>query len=163
MADLDGDADGACHGIVMFSPGGCHNARRVLPDDVLASLAKELIMRFPDWLSPDGDDAADGRLPADPGQDDEYESVVEWMDEGDGVARGSADEWLAGRTAQALAFDPLIYGRRLEILVQNGVVILLGELASAESRAAASSRAWTVEGVVDVSNQLAVSEADADD
>ena len=76
----------------------------------------------------------------------------------DWVAARSADERLAGRAAHALRLDPLIDGRRLEICVQNGVIILLGELASDEACEAAGRRAWAVAGVVDVCNQLTVSE-----
>jgi osmotically-inducible protein OsmY len=68
----------------------------------------------------------------------------------------SADEWLAERTARALRTDPLVRGTRLEILVQNGVIILSGELSSAGAREAAGRRAWTVPGVVDVCNRLTV-------
>jgi len=59
--------------------------------------------------------------------------------------------------------DPLVHGQGLEILVQNGVVILFGELGSAEAREAAGRRAWTVEGVVDVCNRSTVGLADASD
>ena len=72
------------------------------------------------------------------------------------IAGRSGDEWLAERTAQALRTDPLVRGTRLEILVQNGVIILSGELSSSGAREAAGKRAWTVPGVVDVCNRLTV-------
>jgi osmotically-inducible protein OsmY len=86
---------------------------------------------------------------------DDNEYAFEWLDE-HWVARRSADDWLAGEAAEALAKDPLVHGRRLEILVQNGVVILTGELASPQARAAAGRRAWSVEGVTDVCNRVTV-------
>jgi osmotically-inducible protein OsmY len=80
-------------------------------------------------------------------------------DDGDEwIARRSADEWLVAMAAAALAGDPLIHGRHLEIMVQNGVVILLGELATAEARKAAARRAWAVDGVRDVCNRLTVAQ-----
>jgi osmotically-inducible protein OsmY len=101
-------------------------------------------MVFPHWLSSDGDD------------EEAAEIGFGWADESARVARRSADEWLVGRAAEALATDPHVHGRRLEIRVQNGVVILLGELSSADAREAAGRRAWTVDGVVDVCNRLTV-------
>ena len=71
-----------------------------------------------------------------------------------------ADERLADRAAAALRCEPLLSGRRLEIIVQNGVVILIGELGSAEARAAAGSRVWRISGVADVCNRLTVAETD---
>jgi osmotically-inducible protein OsmY len=67
------------------------------------------------------------------------------------------DELLVERAAQALRHDPRVYGRLLHIMVQNSVVILLGELGSDEAKAAAASRAWSVPGVYDVCNRLTVS------
>ena len=72
------------------------------------------------------------------------------------IARRCHDEWLADRAAVEFAMDPHIHGRSLEVMVQNGVLILTGELASAESRNAAVRRAWTIEGVADVCNCLTV-------
>lgn len=117
-------------------------------------------MFFPYWPSSDGDDA-ERRLPVGRGEGSEAGYALRWADEGDRVARRSADEWLVERAAKALARDPLVHGRRLEILVQNGVIILFGVLASVEARDAAGRRAWSVEGVLDVCNRLTVSEADA--
>lgn len=105
-------------------------------------------MVFPYWMSSDGDD------------DEEAGVAFAWSDDGAWIARRSADEWLVGRAAEALATDPDVYGRRLEILVQNGVVILLGELESPQAREAAGRRVWTVEGVMDVCNRLTVTETD---
>jgi osmotically-inducible protein OsmY len=115
---------------------------------------------FPYWLSSDGDDG-ERRPPGD--SHGEADNAFEWADESDWVARRSADEWLVDCAAVALATDPLVHGRRLELLVQNGVIILLGELGSVEAKEAASRRAWTVEGVVDVCNRLTVIGADSDD
>jgi BON domain len=70
------------------------------------------------------------------------------------------DEHLATRTATALQEDPLVTGRRLEVLVQNGVVILLGELDSTEARAAARRRVWRVPGVRDLCNRIGISGTD---
>jgi osmotically-inducible protein OsmY len=87
--------------------------------------------------------------------DGEPEPVFGGLDD-HGQARHAADDRLAGLAAEALAGNPLVHGRRLEILVQNGVIILTGELASADSRAAAGRTAWTVEGVMDVCNRVTV-------
>jgi osmotically-inducible protein OsmY len=114
---------------------------------------------FPYWLSSDDDD--ERRSSGD--SLGEADSASEWADEGEWVPPRSADEWLVDRAAVALATDPLVHGRRLEVIVQNKVIILLGELGSAEAREAAGRRAWTVEGVVDVCNRLTLIEAEADD
>ena len=120
--------------------------------------AEELIMVFPFFLSPDGDDAE--RRPCQE-PDDDLEDEAERAGGADWISRLSADEWLVERTARALAGDPLVHGRRLEIEVQNAVVILLGKLASADAREAAGRRVWSVEGVRDVCNRLTMIEADA--
>lgn len=67
-----------------------------------------------------------------------------------------ADARLADRAAEALSGDPRVRGRHLEILVQNSVVILIGEVGSAEASEAARCRAWEVPGVADVCNRLTV-------
>lgn len=71
-----------------------------------------------------------------------------------------ADEQLIDRVAQALRGDPLVYGRLLHVMVQNSVVILVGDVGdvgSPEAKAAAASRVWAVPGVYDVCNRLTVS------
>jgi osmotically-inducible protein OsmY len=83
-----------------------------------------------------------------PGSGDDFD-VATWL------ARMTADEELAERVAKALSSDPLVRGTRLEILVQNGVVVLQGELDSAEAREAARLRVWTLPGVHDVCDVLA--------
>jgi osmotically-inducible protein OsmY len=47
-------------------------------------------------------------------------------------------------------------------MVQNGVIILIGELGSVDARAAAGSRAWQVPGVVDVCNRITVDATEVD-
>jgi osmotically-inducible protein OsmY len=49
-----------------------------------------------------------------------------------------------------------VRGRRLEVVVQNRVVILLGEVESEEVRLAAGVVAWAVPEVYDVCNRLTV-------
>lgn len=83
-----------------------------------------------------------------PGPDGGDDDFAEWAD---------ADEQLVDRAAQALRCDPRVYGRLLHIMVQNRVVILVGEVGSPEARTAAASRAWSVPGVYDVCNRLTVS------
>ncbi|WP_250034142.1 BON domain-containing protein [Paractinoplanes maris] len=78
-----------------------------------------------------------------PGPGDADFNVSGW------IARLTADEQLAEQVAAALSSDPLIRGRRLEIIVQDGVVILQGELDSEEAREAARHRVWTLPGVRD--------------
>ncbi|MEU4690570.1 BON domain-containing protein [Actinoplanes sp. NPDC023714] len=66
------------------------------------------------------------------------------------------DELLADRVAATLRSDPRIRGRRIELVVQNRVVILLGDVDTAEAGAAAGRAAWGVPGVFDVCNRLGV-------
>ncbi|GIF01244.1 BON domain-containing protein [Paractinoplanes rishiriensis] len=66
------------------------------------------------------------------------------------------DEWIAERAVVALRRDPRVTGRRLEVLVQNRVIVLLGDVDSAEQRRDAGRRAWTVPAVFDVANCLTV-------
>lgn len=64
------------------------------------------------------------------------------------------DELLLHRVAEALAGDPEIRGRHLDVTVQNGVVILEGVVSSLVAKSAAARRAWTVPEVRDVCNCL---------
>jgi osmotically-inducible protein OsmY len=66
------------------------------------------------------------------------------------------DRAVERRTAEALRDDPQFRGRRLEVAVQNRVVILRGEVDTCASRDCAARVAWTVHGVFDVCNQLTV-------
>jgi osmotically-inducible protein OsmY len=65
---------------------------------------------------------------------------------------------LARRVAQALIDDPAITGGVMEVAVQNGVVILDGDVATEVTRTAVSLRVWSVPGVLDVCNALTVGE-----
>jgi len=117
---------------------------------------------FPDWLHSDrwsdrerqpGPGQPGGHSPDDPKDETIRPPVDDLIDQ---FASGTADEWLAGRAAEALSMDPLVRGPYLEIFVQNRVVILQGEAGSAEARHAAGRRAWSVPGVRDVCNRLIV-------
>lgn len=127
---------------------------------------------IPPWLNSEGDDDRD-RWPAakafgtDPAENLDDDEAGEWIRDTDVFAERHAtptrpsDNWLAALIAKALQCDPCVHGRRLEILVQNQVAILIGELDSAEARAAAGRLAWTVPGVQDVCNRLTVTSAGA--
>ncbi|MCO8277654.1 BON domain-containing protein [Actinoplanes sp. TRM 88003] len=67
-----------------------------------------------------------------------------------------ADIRIADAAAVALGCDARMRGRHLEVLVQNRVVVLLGEVESEQVRVAAAVVAWAVPEVFDVSNQLTV-------
>lgn len=67
-----------------------------------------------------------------------------------------ADVRIVEGVATALACDVTVRGRRLEVLVQNQVVILLGEVESEDVRLAAGVVAWAVPEVYDVCNRLTV-------
>ena len=68
----------------------------------------------------------------------------------------SGDELLVHLVAEGLVADRAVRGRLIDVTVQNGVVIMEGEVASIEARAAAGRRAWSVPGVHDVCNRLTV-------
>ena len=68
----------------------------------------------------------------------------------------SGDELLVHLVAEGLVADSAVRGRHVDVTVQNGVVIMEGEVASAAAKAAAGRRAWSVPGVHDVSNRLVV-------
>ncbi|SNY25572.1 BON domain-containing protein [Paractinoplanes atraurantiacus] len=64
------------------------------------------------------------------------------------------DVRIADQAALALLEDTRVHGRHLEILVQNRVLILIGEASSERARAAAGAVAWAVPEVFDVCNRL---------
>ena len=68
----------------------------------------------------------------------------------------SGDELLVHLVAEGLAADRAVRGRHVDVTVQNGVVILEGEVASPASKEAAGRRAWSVPGVYDVCNRLSL-------
>lgn len=76
--------------------------------------------------------------------------------------RGPADEWsdsqewLLRRVVAELTRDRRIQGGRVVVTVQNTVVILEGEVRTAEAWTAAARSAWAVPGVTDVANRLTV-------
>ena len=67
-----------------------------------------------------------------------------------------ADRRIVDGVAAALACSAYVRGRRLEVLVQNQVVVLLGEVGSEGARRAAGVVAWEVPEVFDVCNRLSV-------
>jgi hypothetical protein len=116
---------------------------------------------------PDDQDvwSAAGASGPDLGESCPDDEVSEWIVGADGVGQAvtarSSDDRLATQVAQALRCDPLVYGRHLEVMVQNRVTILIGELGSVGARAAAGRQAWTIPGIRDVCNRLAVTSAAA--
>jgi osmotically-inducible protein OsmY len=70
--------------------------------------------------------------------------------------RASAERRLTLRVAAALFNDPSVTGGSVEVSVQNGVVILDGDIDTEASHTAASRRVRTVDGVADVCNALTV-------
>jgi hypothetical protein len=74
----------------------------------------------------------------------------------DRVESSPADVMLADRVAEALRRDRQVRGRRVEIVVQNRVIILIGDVDTAEASEAAGRCAWGVPGVFDVCNRLGV-------
>ncbi|KUL22811.1 BON domain-containing protein [Actinoplanes awajinensis] len=69
------------------------------------------------------------------------------------------DVMLADRVADALRRDRQVRGRHVEILVQNRVVILLGEVDTVRASIAAGRCVWAVPGVFDVCNRLRIEKA----
>ncbi|WP_158277882.1 BON domain-containing protein [Pseudosporangium ferrugineum] len=66
------------------------------------------------------------------------------------------DHLILRAVADALFTDPEVTGGHINLGVQNGVVILDGDVDSEPTRSAAAACAWTVEGVTDVCNALTV-------
>lgn len=65
-------------------------------------------------------------------------------------------EWLLRRVVAELTRDRRIQGGRVVVTVQNTVVVLEGEVLSAEAWTAAGRAAWAVPGVTGVANRLTV-------
>ncbi|MDY7087202.1 MAG: BON domain-containing protein [Actinomycetota bacterium] len=91
-------------------------------------------------------------MPLEPDPDDRFDYPV--VMPSDEVIE--ADIRIADRAAAALGCDARVLGRHLEVLVQNQVVVLLGEVESEQVRVAAGVVVWALPEVFDVSNQLAV-------
>jgi osmotically-inducible protein OsmY len=70
-----------------------------------------------------------------------------------------ADERLADRLTQALLRAPGLTGGRIHMCVQNGVVVLDGEVASEDVRMAVTARVWAEPGVHDVCDMLLIAGA----
>jgi osmotically-inducible protein OsmY len=66
------------------------------------------------------------------------------------------DEVLVDLVVGRLIATAEVRGRDVCVSVQNGVVIMEGYVDSAESKTAAGTLAWSVPGVTDVCNVLAV-------
>lgn len=66
-------------------------------------------------------------------------------------------EEIAADVAAALEMDSRVDARGVVVNVAEGIVRLSGTVASAAEREAAEECAWQTEGVVDVSNELALS------
>jgi osmotically-inducible protein OsmY len=64
------------------------------------------------------------------------------------------DEILVDVVAGRLMSERRVRGRRVLVTVQNRVVILEGEVDSADAKQAAGSRVWATPGVFDVCNRL---------
>lgn len=85
---------------------------------------------------------------------DEHQDLEPWDDDEDGKPGDEVDQRLVHRVADGLVADTRIKGRHVQVTVQNGVVILEGDVDSAEVREAAGRRAWATPGVQDVCNML---------
>lgn len=74
--------------------------------------------------------------------------------DGRGVLDREVDDALVDRVAERFIASVDVRGRRVFVMVQNGVVILEGIVDSEESKHAAGRLAWQTPGVVDVCNML---------
>lgn len=99
------------------------------------------------------------------GSDDDDLDVPQWLLEGDDGGQGGswiadevidAENFLVGHIADELLRDPDVRAGELIVGVQNGVVILEGEVESPDTVSAAGRCAWSVPGVRDVCNMLVV-------
>ncbi|MET8147085.1 BON domain-containing protein [Actinoplanes sp. NPDC049668] len=68
----------------------------------------------------------------------------------------SRDQGLLIAVAEALLDDPALTGGYIDLSVQNGVVILDGEVDTQATHTAAVAQAWSVAGVADVCDALAL-------
>jgi osmotically-inducible protein OsmY len=87
-----------------------------------------------------------------PGEDEVPDRPREWIAE---IAM-DADDFLAGHIAAALVADPHLTIGGLRVTVQNRVVMLDGQVGTADDRIVAAGRVWAVPAVLDVCNRLAV-------
>lgn len=71
-----------------------------------------------------------------------------------------AEVFLARLIVDELVRDPQVRAGHVVVTVQNGVVILAGQVDDPGTRTAAVRRAWAVPGVFDVCNRLAVGRSD---
>ncbi|GGL19676.1 BON domain-containing protein [Mangrovihabitans endophyticus] len=101
---------------------------------------------YPVW--PQWEDGDDRRLQHDERDDPTMSETPPWsyLDE--------VDEALVEGVAERLVADTTIRGRRVQVTVQNCVVILEGNVDTAESKDAAGRQAWATPGVYDVCNML---------
>jgi len=72
------------------------------------------------------------------------------------VPSGNANQATANAVAASLKTSPALAGYRIEIETRNGVVSLIGSVATPAQKAEALARARMVQGVTGVSDQLAV-------
>jgi osmotically-inducible protein OsmY len=77
-------------------------------------------------------------------------------DPAEALSGAPADEMIADQIATAVRRNSGVRGNYLEIQVQNRVVILLGEVVSADARTVIRRLAWEVPGVWDVCNRVRV-------
>ena len=101
---------------------------------------------FRQWLHP-GEGAAETDLTGPPGGPYRGRGPRGWR-------RTDAD--LLDAVCAALADDPWIDATRMEVAVQDGVVVLRGAVDDRDQRRAAEDVALTVRGVVDVDNELKI-------
>lgn len=86
--------------------------------------------------------------------EDMNDSASDPWDEADDDPWADYDHALLRRVAEGLVTTVAVRGREVEVMVQNGVVILEGTVATAEVKEAAGRRVWATPGVHDVCNML---------
>ena len=70
------------------------------------------------------------------------------------LAPGTDDQTIATRVRTALLNDPLVHGNEINVIAQNGIVILQGQVHGQEEANAAIVVARRIEGVKDVKSEL---------